>query len=183
MESVQFTYPRQTPNSILDWIEVGLSWLFYNVLWGLTPIIALLIVAAVLTGPSFDIGDEFRVGATVLALTLCATQLSDDVPIPPSRLIYWKWVKNASNFIFWGGGGFSVLNAFYQYKSVLFNIDTTVFNLFATALLLFAVAVAFWGFILKLAISINYDEDIVKNTEDLMEASKKIDHDDDGVAL
>ena len=169
---------QQTPTSVLGWIEVFFSWWVENVFWGLIPIISLFIVA-LLIGQPFALGDDLRVGATVLTLTLCATQLPDNVSIPPDRVISWKWAKNFSHILIWCGGGFSFLNAFYMYESIPLDIDTVTFNSFAVILLALAMIVAFWGFTLKLAINTNFYERIPETTESLVRDSKRIDRDEE----
>ena len=173
-------YLQQTPDSAWGWTEVVLSWTAQNVVWGFVPFVCALVVAFLVGHPVPS--DEYRLGAVVLALTLCATQLVDNVGIPSSRQIHWKWARIGSNFVIAVGGGFSVLNAIHQYRPDTFNVDTAPFNVAAGILLLFALVVAFFGHSIKLALNKSYYEALSDETESLVADSAGM-HDDGDITL
>lgn len=73
------------PLNQCHWLELCAFWFFSQVLWGFIPLILTLFFTLAI-GLSENITHEFRVAATVVAVTLCGTQFIDDVVIPPTRL-------------------------------------------------------------------------------------------------
>ncbi len=140
---------QAAPSSPSGWIELALSWLLVNVVWGLIPLLVTLFFA-LLIGMTPNFGNELRVGFTVLALGLCGTQLIDDVQIPQSQLIKWKWLKNFSIIVVVFGALASAVNILHgnpDLKTVKINLE--LLNLCVWIVVVSALFLSFWAFLIR----------------------------------
>lgn len=109
---MSLSYPQPKPETVGGWLELVLSWMWNSVFWGFIPLCVTFFMAAA-TGITSDLSNDLRVGATVLALSLCGTQLVDDLPIPIKQRTKWKWLKNASIVLVGLGTLVAALNVLY----------------------------------------------------------------------
>lgn len=143
-------YPRPAPVGIAGWAELTFSWLLTSVVWGLIPL-AVTLFFAIGIGMSPDLGNELRVGGTVLALSLCGTQFLDDIPIPNRQLWKWKWLKNASIVLVAFGAVVAALNVVYVAKTGVgaLSVNLPVLNTSAIIVFFGALIISFCAFIIK----------------------------------
>ncbi|MAP18046.1 MAG: hypothetical protein CL626_03180 [Aurantimonas sp.] len=119
-------------------------------MWGLIPL-GVTIFVALAAGIVSDLSNDLRVGATVLALTLCGTQLVDDLPIPQKQLKKWKWLRNFSLILIVFGAVVAALNVLHSANISLgsLNIDLRFLNKSASWVFLAALIISFLAFLIR----------------------------------
>lgn len=167
------SYPQPAPQTFWGWVELILSWLLMSVIWGLVPLFV-TIFFAIAIGMTPDIHNEFRVGMTVLALSLCGTQLFDDIPIPQRQLTKWKWLKNLSIIVIAFGAIVSALNVLKsapkQISPILVNVD--ILNTSVAIVFFGALLISFLAFLVRtLAASESFEHAVDARRNNLIAAS------------
>lgn len=147
---MSLAYPQPKPDTAWGWFELALSWSWNSVFWGFIPL-GVTFFIALAVGFSPDLDNDLRVGATVLALSLCGTQLIDDIPIPQRQQTKWKWLKNVSLILIIFGALVAALNVLHSasISPGSLNIDLNILNYSALLVFAFALIVSFMAFLIR----------------------------------
>lgn len=166
---MSITYPQPKPVTFWGWFELGLSWLWTSVFWGFIPL-GVTVFIALVVGLASDFSNDLRVGATVLALSLCGTQLMDDVPIPQEQLVKWKWLRNASLLLIVFGAVVSALNVLHGASISLgsLSIDLGLLNKSAVWVFVLSLTISFSAFLIRvLAASESFEQAVDERRKEL----------------
>lgn len=147
---MSLSYPQPKPVTFWGWLDLVLTWIWNSVFWGFIPLGVTFFVALV-AGITSDLSNDLRVGATVLALSLCGTQLVDDLPIPKGQLTKWKWLRNSSYIIVIIGALVAAINVLYSAEISLgaLTVDVGLLNKSAFCVFLIALVVSFAAFLIR----------------------------------
>lgn len=181
---MSLAYPQPKPDTALGWFELALSWVWNSVFWGFIPL-GVTFFIALAVGFSPDLDNDLRVGATVLALSLCGTQLIDDIPIPPRQQTKWKWLKNFSLILIIFGALVAALNVLYSanISPGSMKIDLNILN--NSALLVFALAliVSFMAFLIRVVAANESFEQAVDERQREMSQNAASNNEVDGIKI
>ena len=171
---MSISYPQPKPETFWGWCELCISWFFTSVVWGMIPL-GVTLFFAIAIGMSPDLGNELRVGGTVLALTLCGTQLIDDLPIPQRQLKKWKWLKNSSIVLICFGAIVAALNVLYGANASLgqLSVDLDLLNNSAKALFALALTVSFLAFLIRVvAASESFEQALDAKKQEMIDSAE-----------
>lgn len=176
MKVVGNTYKNDAPETRKEWIEKSAFWLFSNVIWSFIPLLFTLFFMLAI-GLVTNISNEFRVAATIVAVTLCGTQLVDDIAIPDHSRTVWKWIKFGANIVMGLGIVVMIINVVHDHKPSGITVSLWITNLGAIFVFLLALILSFIGFVLKTKASAeSYEDaedvrrkDLIRNADDQSE--------------
>ena len=170
------TYKNDAPETRQEWIEKSAFWFFTNVIWSFIPLLFTLFFTLAI-GLVTNISNEFRVAATIVAVTLCGTQLVDDIAIPDHSRTVWKWIKFGANIVMGLGIVVMIINVLHDKQPSGISVSLWISNLGAVSVFLLALVLSFIGFVLKTKASAeSYEdaedlrrEDLIRNAGDQSE--------------
>ncbi len=160
---------NDVPETKQEWIERSAFWLFSNVIWSFIPLLFTLFFTLAI-GLVTNISNEFRVAATIVAVTLCGTQLVDDIAIPDRSRTVWKWIKFGANFVLGLGIVVMIINVLHDRQPSGIAISLWLTNLGAISVFVLALVLSFFGYVLKTkAGAESYEDSEDSRREDLIE--------------
>lgn len=159
------------PETKGEWVERSAFWLFSNVIWGFIPLLFTLFFTFAI-GLTSNITNEFRVAATIVAVTLCGTQLVDDMVIPNKSLTLWKWLKFGANVVMGLGIVVMIINVLHDKKPAGVSVSVFLTNLGAISVFLVALCLSFGAFVLKtMATAESYEDSEDHRRENLIDSA------------
>ena len=126
-----------------------------------------------------------RVGATVLALSLCGTQLIDDLPIPQKQLKKWKWLRNISLILIIFGALVAALNVLHSADIALgsLSIDLAFLNKSAFWVFALALIVSFMAFLIRVVAASESFEQAVDERRKALSQNAASNNEVDGIKI
>ena len=181
---MSLAYPQPKPDTAWGWIELGFSWVWNSVFWGLIPL-GVTFFFALAAGISGDLSNDMRVGATVLALSLCGTQLIDDLPIPQKQLKKWKWLRNISLILIIFGALVAALNVLHSADIALgsLSIDLAFLNKSAFWVFALALIVSFMAFLIRVVAASESFEQAVDERRKALSQNAASNNEVDGIKI
>ncbi|MBN9674103.1 hypothetical protein [Roseibium aggregatum] len=162
-------FKNDVPETKLEWIERSAFWLFSNVIWSFIPLLFTLFFTLAI-GLVTNISNEFRVAATIVAVTLCGTQLVDDIAIPDRSRTIWKWIKFGANIVLVLGTVVMIINVLHDRLPSGIKVSVGLTNLGAISVFVLALVLSFFGYVLKTkAGAESYEDSEDSRREDLIE--------------
>jgi len=181
---MSLTYPQPKPVTFWGWVDLVLSWMWNSVFWGFIPLGVTFFVALV-AGITSDLSNDLRVGATVLALSLCGTQLVDDLPIPKGQLTKWKWLRNSSYVLVILGAVVAAINVLYSSNISLGALTVNIALLNKSAFIVFSVSliVSFFAFLIRVIAASESFEAAVNERQREMSENAAVRDEVDGIKI
>ena len=169
MKTSATPHRSDVPETKREWIEKSAFWLFSNVVWSFIPLLFTLFFTLAI-GIVTNISNEFRVAATIVAVTLCGTQLVDDIAIPDRSRTVWKWIKFGANIVMGLGIVVMIINVIHDRQPNGITVSLWLTNLAAVSVFVLALVLSFFGYVLKTkAGAQSYEDSEDARREDLID--------------